>query len=1626
MIRMNQLATILVIAILLIFAVTPAGSFAQSHTIQPEKSVSFSQTVVDYPVVKTSYSMAPSWPASWIQIDTDPNENGTNDDYRDVAKSYFQVDGDYLYLRLELRADPSFPQDARYKWFIDINGDGGFSGNSFTGSEYLLFVEDKNEDGAGEVYFLADSDADGQFNEFEGPSYYYNFPGPVADTGIADYSISSLYVDLCIALDQIGDLDTYYLTWATDQRNPNLDQGPTTDKPDADDIPLVVNLYGIIEIVKVADPDDATEFEFTGSGGIGTFSLYGSDNITIGPLALGSYDITETVPAGWSLENIDIDDPDGGSNTSNPTATIDLDAGETVVVTFYDSKVTGSISGYKYLCDAEGGCTEQGLEGWDILISGAVSDNTTTGSDGYFEFTGLPYGTYAVSEILKDGWENCTPDSVEVTVSDNITDPEVMFCNRPVPSFEVTKEADTEISKVGDNVTYTVVITNTGSVDLTRVSVIDSLAGDLTDKFMLELPVGASDNWTYPYTVQAGDADPLVNIVTAVYGVLGYEHEGSASDNVTVDLVHPAITVEKSADADCVLAGDDVSYTVIISNTGDVALLKDSVYDSLKGDITGGFGGSLPAGASDNYTYSYTVQAGDPDPLINAVEAHYHVDGLPNDIYASDNISLVWCRVIPSFTITKEADTEISKIGDNITYTVTITNTGSNTIEKISVEDTLLGEEISNFFNDTIMPGASDNYTYIYTVKQGDADPLVNTAFAIYQVLGYQNQASASDNVTVELVHPAITVEKHANVDCVNIGDNVTYTVVISNAGDVDLVKYSVDDSLEGDIKSGFADGLEVGYSDNYTYTYTVQAGDTDPLLNRVDAHYRVAGLPNDIYASDNVSLAWCEQSGSISGYKYLCDAEGGCTEQGLEGWDILISGAVSDNTTTGSDGYFEFTGLPYGTYAVSEILKDGWENCTPDSVEVTVSDNITDPEVMFCNRPVPSFEVTKEADTEISKVGDNVTYTVVITNTGSVDLTRVSVIDSLAGDLTDKFMLELPVGASDNWTYPYTVQAGDADPLVNIVTAVYGVLGYEHEGSASDNVTVDLVHPAITVEKSADADCVLAGDDVSYTVIISNTGDVALLKDSVYDSLKGDITGGFGGSLPAGASDNYTYSYTVQAGDPDPLINAVEAHYHVDGLPNDIYASDNATVCLGTQIQPDNIVEAVGGDIYNNDGTNQGASKNVNNGQTAAFIITIQNDGTVADDFIVLGAPGGTGWAINYFDAAAGGNNITAAILSGVWITPLLGPGESTQIRLEVIPAAQSGGASREFAVTSASNLCTGKLDTVRAIVNIIAAVTGGGGGGGGGSAPDNPCPLVLETDMIDYSTFTPMTTDGVLCEPCLARDSSKSYTLEMEEGTRIAGTINGRDVVPEYIKFRQSGAKPETNEGTVLVSSVFNLDAYDARYSPEPCDIDINPQSRLVLSYNPDRLPENAKDLFIAFHEEGQGWLPVDPDQGTVAEIGRIGGQVNHFTPFAVLANVVETRPARFSANNLRITPQSSLPGEDILISADISNSGDVEGMTDIALMVNNRLVDSQKITVGGNGSQTVQFVLTENSPGTYTVEVSGLTGSFTVSAVPQSGTWWWWLIAVIVILLIAVGVWYYLRKRQGKPLIPGKAAA
>ncbi|MBM3155993.1 MAG: hypothetical protein FJ004_01750 [Chloroflexi bacterium] len=71
----------------------------------------------------------------------------------------------------------------------------------------------------------------------------------------------------------------------------------------------------------------------------------------------------------------------------------------------------------------------------------------------------------------------------------------------------------------------------------------------------------------------------------------------------------------------------------------------------------------------------------------------------------------------------------------------------------------------------------------------------------------------------------------------------------------------------------------------------------------------------------------------------------------------------------------------------------------------------------------------------------------------------------------------------------------------------------------------------------------------------------------------------------------------------------------------------------------------------------------------------------------------------------------------------------------------------------------------------------------------------------------------------------------------------------------------------------------------------------------------------------------------------------------------------------------------GETVTVSANISNTGSVSGNYIVDLKVNGSAEETKTIPVNADSTEKVTFAVTKNNPGTYSVGIGGLSGSFTV---------------------------------------------
>jgi len=691
---------------------------------------------------------APSWPTTWILVDTDPGEDGTSDDYRDVHYVYFNTDPDYIYLRQECYGPAGWTYgNARYKFWFDLDCNAYISGGNLIEGEFLFFVEDINDDNIGEIYLLEDLDNDGMFSEWEGPPDYYS-SGLITDSNIAGYQIVGNCVDLYLDLDEIVNPYDGCIVWATDQENPNLDQAPNTDRPEDDDIPfpllnpsILLDKQASTHLVNVGETITYT-FNVTNNGDFTLTSVTVVDNM-LGPIILG----TTTLNPGESTQG---------------TATYTVTAGD--------------------------------------LPGPIVNTAIATGTDP----TGDP-----VNNI----------DSEYVVIQYG-------------PNISLNKQANVNTANIGDTITYTYTVTNTGDVILTWITVMDDVLGSIT-LGTTTLSPGQTTQGTATHTVVEGDLPgPIVNNATAT-GTPPVGSNVTNTDTETVSLNYTAcIHIVKQANVHTASVGQTITYTYNVTNCGSVTLTGVTVVDDILGSISLGTT-TLAPGGSTTGTATYTVVNVDlPGPIVNIATA----TGTPptGGTVTDTDTETVTITYTAYINIDKQANVATATIGQTITYTYTVTNCGDVTLTGVTVVDDKLGS--ITLGTTTLSPGQTTQGTATHTVTAGDLPgPIVNTATAT-GATPTGGTVTDTDTTSVSLTYnPCINIDKQANVATATIGQTITYTYTITNCGDVTITGITVTDNKIGTITPGTTT-LSPGQTTQGTKSIIVTCEHYPILINNVIA----------------------------------------------------------------------------------------------------------------------------------------------------------------------------------------------------------------------------------------------------------------------------------------------------------------------------------------------------------------------------------------------------------------------------------------------------------------------------------------------------------------------------------------------------------------------------------------------------------------------------------------------------------------------------------------------------------------------------------------------------------------------------------------------------------------------
>jgi hypothetical protein len=256
-----------------------------------------------------------------------------------------------------------------------------------------------------------------------------------------------------------------------------------------------------------------------------------------------------------------------------------------------------------------------------------------------------------------------------------------------------------------------------------------------------------------------------------------------ATETVKTEDVNGELTVEKTADKTTGLnKGDVVTYSIVVTNTGNVTLTDVAVVDAKTGlnesiDV-------LAVSDSKSYTTTHTID--EADLLAGKFENVATADGKDpkgNDVHGEDSETVTTIVAGAGLAITKEAaKDEGLKLDEVVTYTIVVTNTGDVTLYNVKVDDeqTGLHTEIAE-----LAAGESKTFTAEHKITEADilAGEYVNTAKAEADDPTKSDDstvtAEATETVKTEDVNGELTVVKTADKTTgLNKGDVVTYTIV--------------------------------------------------------------------------------------------------------------------------------------------------------------------------------------------------------------------------------------------------------------------------------------------------------------------------------------------------------------------------------------------------------------------------------------------------------------------------------------------------------------------------------------------------------------------------------------------------------------------------------------------------------------------------------------------------------------------------------------------------------------------------------------------------------------------------------------------------------------------------------
>jgi uncharacterized repeat protein (TIGR01451 family) len=353
-------------------------------------------------------------------------------------------------------------------------------------------------------------------------------------------------------------------------------------------------------------------------------------------------------------------------------------------------------------------------------------------------------------------------------------------CGTKSAAFSITNAVDKTTASVGDTITYTIKVTNNGSVNATGLMITDDWPVGIT-YVSSSADIGTYDNGTTIWTVgnlNTGVSDKLT-ITAAVASRAGVTildnmvrvSKVDQNDNEMPKQVANASFTVQSADLTVTNTVDNaapnqqgnINYTINLTNNGPANATGVTVYDSLPQGVTyvssstnqGSYDsksgnwtvGNVADGASAKLTITTSVDTGTGALEIDNLAVMAYADQPDSDLNNNDATAVV--KVNGSdLSLSNGEDNTSPSVGATVTFTVTLTNNGPLDGTGIIVTDMVPAGL-------TYLSSVADQGTYNSTTGIWNVGSVANGATATLTLKVTVNSGTATQKLvsTAKITH---------------------------------------------------------------------------------------------------------------------------------------------------------------------------------------------------------------------------------------------------------------------------------------------------------------------------------------------------------------------------------------------------------------------------------------------------------------------------------------------------------------------------------------------------------------------------------------------------------------------------------------------------------------------------------------------------------------------------------------------------------------------------------------------------------------------------------------------------------------------------------------------------------